>query len=295
MASGITKGKDRPVPYKQIQALSAADFVASSDLPAGVPFIDPSRYTGGQAGAILKLWRNRQTRGEIPFKFEAVIGADKTLDCTDYPDGIFGNLKEPNGRPIPTRCSIPEAPVDEVDESEEDDEFQLPRAAWGMDEVEEERVEQTGQTNGADWATPGTSQENEPVEKRQPKGRIQKGRILVSEDEEPTTPNTQNLRGRTHRAAGDDEERQTVPAPIAPSSPAINPNSEAPTRKSRKTKTTAPVKKKRSKAGVIEVPMLATPEPSNPATPTPEGVGRQLRSRLTMDSKGTKTSKKSKK
>lgn len=108
-------------------------FVDKRDLPPGVPFKDPSKYSADESHAILSLWRGRQRKGEIPFQFLAVPGPNKTQDDPVYAEGIFDQLKMPSINPpahLPSNMlTISPVGTDEsVSEGEQT--HNLPRVAW---------------------------------------------------------------------------------------------------------------------------------------------------------------------
>ncbi|KAF8955367.1 hypothetical protein BDZ97DRAFT_1926875 [Flammula alnicola] len=72
----LARGKEGKVPFTAI-ALQSSEFIDTADLPTRTPFQDPGRYNGGQTHAILKLWRTRQARGELPFKSTPYLGVTR--------------------------------------------------------------------------------------------------------------------------------------------------------------------------------------------------------------------------
>ncbi len=139
----MASGRDGPIPYKAMGS-DWKEFMDESDLPKDIAFQDPCKYLTDASNQILKLWRARKAKDEIPFKFTFVVGRDKEPDVTQYPDGIFDGL-QPAG-PLRRQMS-PMSPQDSPQGSEgEGEEYNEPRlrkskAAWSDDEEEEVEID----------------------------------------------------------------------------------------------------------------------------------------------------------
>lgn len=114
----IARGRDGPIPFIHIVP-EWTDYVSPKDLPEHVPFKEASRYLADESHSILKLWRTRQSNGEIPFKFLAVMDAQKIAVPAEYPPEIFKGLKEPNAQALPRKKVTNSQPVEEDEGSSE--------------------------------------------------------------------------------------------------------------------------------------------------------------------------------
>ncbi len=248
----MASGRDGPVPYRAI-GNDWKDFMDESDFPEDISFQDPCRYLTDTSNKILKLWRLRQEKGEIPFQFTFVIGRDKEPDVTQYPDGIFDGLR-PAGL-------VGAKPVDELaqesspEESEEEGEPRMRRnkAAWSEDE--EDEVERDGEERGILNITPPQDDDEQGETQHRVKKPGRPRRVISSEDETPRVI----PRGRPR--ANSTSHFNSSPT-LAGSSPI------------RQDKTNHQPVRGRSKRRVV----LPTPEQSQIQTPTPE-PRRELRSR----------------
>lgn len=70
------------------------EYVDPQYLPDGLEFKEPSRYLGDESHSILRLWRDRQARGEIPFKFTLVMQKKQPAEA-EYPERMFHGLQPP--------------------------------------------------------------------------------------------------------------------------------------------------------------------------------------------------------
>jgi hypothetical protein len=136
----MASGRDGAIPYRAIGS-DWKDFMDESDFPEDISFQDPCRYLTDSSNQILKLWRLRQEKGEIPFKFTFVIGRNKEPDVTQYPDGTFNGLQPAGLVGATTVHESPQesSPEESEEEEEEDNEPRMRKnkAAWSDDEEEE--------------------------------------------------------------------------------------------------------------------------------------------------------------
>lgn len=95
----LAAGKEGPVPYKGIVP-SWREFINPRYLPEGIEFKEPSRYLSEECHSILRLWRMRQGKGEIVFKFELTLSRGGESAETEYPEDMFEGLQPPG--PIAT-------------------------------------------------------------------------------------------------------------------------------------------------------------------------------------------------
>ncbi|KAH9477917.1 hypothetical protein JR316_0010149 [Psilocybe cubensis] len=92
--------KDRPgssVPWDALERRSA-EMIDPEYWPSSIPVTDPSRLRLESTSAILKLWRDRQAQGDIPFKFSKVFGNGYDIMEPLYPSNLFDGLE---AHPIP--------------------------------------------------------------------------------------------------------------------------------------------------------------------------------------------------
>jgi hypothetical protein len=256
--SDLASGRDGPIPYKAISS-NWQEFIDKSDLPPNVPFQDPSRYLTDSSNQILKLWRDRQERGEIPFQFKFIVGRGKEMEPSVYPNGAFEGLS-PAALIAEFNKSVPIHLDIETDSSEDTDvERPVRRTRVPLSEEEEEK----------------TNEDEVEVQGKPGKGKkTKRGRNIIQSDED-VSPRPIPL--VTPRASPQFLQIDSSPT-LAGSSPMIGGKA-----------TPIPIRK----APRVQV-MPLTPEPSQNSTPAPEH-GRELRPRTrpmaTMV--GTASSKKS--
>uniref|UniRef100_A0A8H7XHR1 Uncharacterized protein n=1 Tax=Psilocybe cubensis TaxID=181762 RepID=A0A8H7XHR1_PSICU len=74
--------------------------------PSSIPFTDPSRLRVDDTAALLRHWRQRQSRGLIPFKFERVLARDnEELLEPCYASNLFEGLQTVPITPAPRRLT----------------------------------------------------------------------------------------------------------------------------------------------------------------------------------------------
>ena len=131
LATGANNSK---VPFKKM-AEKPTHYVSALQLPKGISFKDPSHYKVEETFEILRLWRQRQAKGEIPFRFGGIILAGGKFGGTDYATDLFDGLRIPvtNSYGKPTAQPARLEPVSEQDKDSMD-EVGLPQAAWGEPE-----------------------------------------------------------------------------------------------------------------------------------------------------------------
>ena len=251
----MASGRDGPIPYKAIGS-DWKDFMDESKFPKDIVFQDPYKYLTDASNQILKLWRGRQDRDEIPFKFNFIFGFNKKPEVTEYPDGIFG--LHPAG-PLVPQISEELQQRDSTEESEEEGSEQELRlrtrkAAWSDDE--EEEVEPEGSLTEERETLDIIGPQGDDVIQHQVKKPRRPRKVISSEDESPrVTP-------RGIPRANSPTNFKSSPT-LAGSSPIVQ------------GKTTRQPLRGRSKRSVA----LLTPEPSQTHSPTPE-PSRELRSRM---------------
>lgn len=167
----LASGRDGPIPYKAISS-NWQEFIEKSDLPPNVPFQDPSRYLTDSSSQILKLWRERQERGEIPFQFKFIVGQGKEIEPSDYPNGVFDGLLPAaplpeSNKPVPTRLDI------ESDSGEDSDmERPVRRTKVPLSSEEEEEEVNADKHEVEVQGKPGTGK------------KVKRGRNVIHSDED---------------------------------------------------------------------------------------------------------------
>lgn len=134
----MATGRDRPIPYK-IVIPEWKEYINPKYFPKGISFKDPSKYLTEEGNSILKLWRARRDRGEMYFRFKAIVGSDKLPEEPDYPEGIFQNLKSP--APVAFGGRTSRAQHSEQSSDDDSDEGQVIRNRARMTSPEEEGSE----------------------------------------------------------------------------------------------------------------------------------------------------------
>ncbi len=252
----MASGRDGPIPYKAIGS-DWKDFMDELKFPKDIVFQDPCKYLTDASNQILKLWRARQDRDEIPFKFNFIFGFNKEPEVTGYPNGIFDDL-HPAGLLIPQILEESQqrdcTEESEEEGSEEEPRFKKSKAAWSNDE--EEEVEPEGSTEERGTLDIIGPQGDDLIQHRVKKPGRPRKVISSEEDESPRV--TPHRRPRANSPAN----VNSSPT-LAGSSPIVQ------------GKTTHQPLRGRSIRSVV----LPTPEPSQTHTPTPE-PSRELRSRM---------------
>ncbi len=106
-------------------------YVSALQLPNGINFKDPAHYKGEETFQILKLWRQRQALGQIPFRFAGIILAGGKFGGPDYDIKLFDGLRTPISNHVQTSVVQDPQVLETVSEGEEsNDEVQLPLVAW---------------------------------------------------------------------------------------------------------------------------------------------------------------------
>lgn len=278
----MASGRDGPIPYKAI-GNNWKDFVDEDYFPSNIGLQDPSRYPTDDTNQILKLWREREEKGEIPFKFNFILGRNKELEICSYPDGVFDGLKTAgnyvHSNPLPERCGDSQDEGGEENESDDEPPLRKSRTALSDDEDEEELESGNGRKpteyNVTEQDTdPGESDRNIPTRNRK--------QVIVSE-EENEGPRETPLRGINPRVSKPSQPRPNSTSTYrGNSSPTLAGSSPV---QSIREASYLPVKGRPRRQMA-----LPTPEPSQPEIqPTP--AGRELRPR----NKGVPTVKKSQK
>lgn len=281
-------GKDKnQVPFTRISS-APTEFVGDFAMPNGVPFKDPSKYSGAEIAKILHLWRGRQRQGIIPFSFSHVVSEGK-VEASEYAEGMFEEWILPKSNRLPKlNKSPPEVPTQIASEnvsesSESTDAAQLPRQAWNLEseaslsgaEAPERSTVQRLHTNVAEQPRSPPPTEQSDAAMTPLHTRIKTRKIVISDEEhtpEPTMPtngdapnNQRHLQLRTTRLDTLEEESMA--------------SDESPPKATRAlSKVQIPVARKTTRHR-----QLATPGPSDSATPTTSDIGtpiRQLRGRL---------------
>lgn len=257
--SDLASGRDGPIPYKAISS-NWQDFIDKSDLPPNVPFQDPSRYLTDSSNQILKLWRDRQERGEIPFQFKFIVGREKEIEPSVYPNGAFEGLSPAAAitefnKVVPIHLDI------ETDGEDSDVERPVRRTRVPLSE-EEEEDEKMNEDEVEVQGKPGKSKYSK------------RGRNIIQSDEDVSP---RPIPFATPRPSPQFLQIDSSPT-LAGSSPMIGGKV-----------TPRPIRK----APRVQV-MPMTPEPSQNSTPDPEH-GRELRPRTrpTAAMVGTASTKKS--
>jgi len=285
----LASGKKRSVPYSAI-ASTWEDYIDPIYLPRGISFMEISRYKGAETHSILALWRARQEKGEIAFRFGQYVGPEKEPRLALYNEEIFEGLLDA----VHIDPHISQSRLDsdsQEDEDEEDSEAPWPRQSMAADPIDEsggeseesERVDpltgRAGETDrigehqqGSDGTLPIAATQRRPGrtaisptyddpprerQNRRPAARAARARRKVIESEEDdnarTTPQTRR-----------------VALPIIDSSPTLagsSPLVQKPMRGQRLSRLRAPQDK-----------VLPTPEASQTSTPVPPEGSRSLRS-----------------
>jgi len=181
----MASGRDGPIPYKAMGS-NWRNFVDESNFPSNIGLRDPCRYSTDDTNQILKLWRERQEKGEIPFKFNFILGRSKELEFADYTDGIFDGLRHAGSRleAAAHHLSDPlEGLDDRQDEEEEDDgsddEPPLRRRRAELSEDEDELEARNGQ-KGMDIDKQKSSQDHLK------KPTVNRRQVIFSEEENET-------------------------------------------------------------------------------------------------------------
>ncbi|KAF8956035.1 hypothetical protein BDZ97DRAFT_1925910 [Flammula alnicola] len=221
-----------------------------------------------------QIMENKASEGELPFKFNSILGRDKTSDLTEYPDGIFNDfhpaMSLTNHRPPSAtehlRHISPDGDEDDPDSSEE---FRLPKAAWDTEDDEEEGDHNS---NGAPTSPP--SPEKTPSVDRET------SQEHMGSESDAIIALTRTRRGFNGNVVlSDDSTGGQTPDPPRmqdmPSSPTVLGSSPGQAM-SQPVKLTS-VRRTRGRSARGEQ-QLVTPAPSGPATPAPVEATRQLRS-----------------
>lgn len=273
----MASGKTGPVPYKAIHP-TWEEYINPTYLPTGISFKDPSKYLADESNAILKLWRARQMKGEVVFKFDFVLGNDKLPDITDYPAGVFDSLR-PAGLILHVTqaartLTVEDEPLDDGEDLDDDEELPIRKrkAAYSDDEESAEESEHPTDPALLEVETAAASEPQghedceQAVEYQLP--RVAKGssnrKIIVSDTESGDSDSTPPAH------------QQPKPLNIG-SSPTLAASS--PTHK-------VVASQSNAKGRLMQGRGLLTPEPSASSTPAAPESSRQLRPRKTTAARG---------
>ena len=251
-----------------------------------------SRYKGAETHRILSLWRARQEKGEIAFRFEQYSGPEKEPALALYNDAIFDGLMDA----VDINPHISQTQLDSRSEEDDDDEGEgeapWPRQQLAVDAIDgsEEESEESGTVD------PLTSRVGETERLDEDPGpndralalkatRPRPGRRSLS----PTYNDTPRVKQKSRPAARppkprrrmieseDDDGTRTTPqttrgalSPIMGSSPTLA-GSSPPVQKVMRPQ---PVGRPRAPQRKV----LPTPEASQTSTPVPPEGSRTLRS-----------------
>jgi len=286
----LASGRKQSVPYSAM-AETWEDFINPVYLPPGVPFMEISRYKGADTHRILVLWRERQDKGEVAFKFDHYVGPEKEPTLARYDDMIFEGLMAAGNGDAQISFSGIHGDEDE-DEEEEGDEEQAPWprhscAADPSDEDESEESETVGQLTDVERENEAVNEDQQESHGRgglaSIKPRPRRTALSPTYDDPPRdVQKTQPLRKRprARRQVIESEEddntrttpqtRQEVLTLNLDSSPTLagsSPLIQKPTRRHQLSPTKA-----------LQRKVLPTPESSQTSTPVPPEGSRGLRS-----------------
>lgn len=275
------------VPFTRI-ASDPAEFVGRFVMPKGIAFKDPSKYTGVEIAKILFLWRGRQKAGIIPFSFSHVV-SKAAIDAAQYAEGLFDGWTWPKSTRLPkTKMSPPTTGnADQIGSTESSDDVQLPRQAWLMDndtsstdaEAPEEIAGGAAKTEPPeDVLSPLPTEQLDDVTTPL-RTRHATKKIVMSEEEgtpEPTMP--------IH--APDTSTRRRPQLRIAQLLPLVEESIAAEQESPPKAPRGRPKGKANIPSHTTRHRQLATPGPSDSATPTTSDIGTPIR-QLRMPAEAT--------
>jgi len=184
----LASGKTQRVPYASMVTVSEA-YVNSIYFPPGVALKEPSRYKGGEAHAILMLWRMRQQNGVVPFKFDNYVGTDKEPEEDMYEASLFEDLapvvySTPHDSPGPVAGNS-----EEEEDSDDETIYRMRRRTSGSSEEEDsdesDEIEQVTQRQRVEETTDGDhiGEAVEPV--RSTMHRQTRTALSPTEDDDP--------------------------------------------------------------------------------------------------------------
>ena len=202
---------------------------------------EATRYLASESHRILQLWRARQRKGEVAFKFDYIVGRDKQPKEAAYPEGIFGTLLAAGSTGAGLESQPTEQQTDGVtegqgnddkddEESTEDEEVptMIRKLAISDTESEPEAVIAAGPENEPIVPrdvrcndTPLSDGELEPQHqkpsKKKKKATIIKRNRIVDDSEQSDSPRTLRRRGPQNQQPGELTTRSCSPT-LAPSS-----------------------------------------------------------------------------
>ncbi|KDR64989.1 hypothetical protein GALMADRAFT_149099 [Galerina marginata CBS 339.88] len=114
---GLAKKSAKQVPYSKMRGPGAVwtEFVQETDFPPGIEFKDPASYHAHETQRILSLWRQREERGELVFRFLCVHDKDGITEAK-YPSKAFDGFHIPAApAAVSASVEIP-APASESDD-----------------------------------------------------------------------------------------------------------------------------------------------------------------------------------
>lgn len=299
LATGTNKSH---VPFTRI-ASAPSEFVEGFAMPNGVPFKDPSKYSGAEIAKILHLWRSRQKEGIIPFAFSYVV-SEGAVSASQYSESMFDGWIWPESTRLPKRDMSPPPNLARHleakhvnDSSESSDDAQLPRQAWGIDNsapATDTEAPEHARGGGPypkareHMLSPPPTEHSDAVPTAFVKKHATRN-ILISDEEhtpEPTMPTDAPLFTAQRRPL-----LRTAQLPILEeeSLASQDESTPKPSRVVPKGKIPMPRKTPRYR-------QLATPGPSDSATPTTSDIGTpipQLRGRAAKETPATEVRKSS--
>ena len=266
------------------------DYIDPIYLPPRIQFMEISRYKGAETHSILTLWRARQEKGEIPFRFRQYIGPEKEPMLALYDDTMFEGLMDA----IHIDPHISQSGLEsDSQEDEEDGVAPWPRQQMAADDIdpsddeseESDRVDPLTSRGGQEEGVDGHQQESNrtlPLAATQ----IRPGRTALS----PTYDDPPRVRQKNQPAARaprprrkvieseeDDNTRTTHQTPRVPLTPIIDSSPTLAGSSPLVQKPTASRQRSRPRASQQKV--LPTPDASQTSTPAPPEGSRGLRSR----------------
>jgi len=252
------------------------------------------------------LWRRRQQNGEVAFKFENYVGADKEPEEAEYAEGMFEDLG-PAARieahdPQDRLCGNSQG---EEEEEDSDDYSIRRRRSGGSDSSEEERSDETNKTEQGTHRQRGKETINEEglgealqaLKTGIPRRTRTRMALSPTQDEDSprqVRPRT-NARAKARKAIISEED--DAPQELVPSTPNTLQHTEqvfnsSPTLAGSSPCIEKPIRGRQlNKTSTAQRKALPTPGPSQASTPAvPDGT-RELRSKAAAAAKESEATK----
>ena len=247
-------------------------------------FMEISRYKGAETHSILTLWRGRQAKGEVAFKFEQYVRPEKEPTMARYDTDAFEGLLDAQR----IESHIQQTGMDsdsQEEEGDEDDEVPWPRQSKAADASDDEsegtqRMEPLTSrvsNEGVDGDQHG-SEESLPLASRKHKPRTA---ISPTYDDPPWVAPKKRQVGRAPRAKRNLIESEDDIGQVTPRTHALDvtPNIDSsPTLAGSSPLVQRPTKRQLTGLRAHQRQVLPTPGASQESTPVPPEGGRALRS-----------------